>query len=287
MIKITDIQRMIAGFTEAQWRELYLEHARGERTDIVPFPSEEVQVITNGQKGEITAKGAISILDCIMSCINEVVTPFSSIKEMHVLDYGCGWGRMTRLLPFYFKMDRITGVDVDERLINSANELLPFINHRKITSMEALPFENDSFDIVFANSVFSHLSEKSALFTLAELSRIIQKGGVLIISTLELSNMVNFYSNEQQRDWITKILGQQKEATSKLKKEDFIWGDTGRWHEYGIAIINDNWIAKSFEAVGIQYRDTNRGEHRGTQNYKFGVKVTDIDNLMSSSKKSV
>lgn len=274
MKQITDVKRMISGLTESQWKNLYLEHARGGRADIIPFPKEEIQVITNGQKAEITAKGAISILDCVMSCISEVFTPSPSIKEMHILDYGCGWGRMTRLLPFYFDIERITGVDVDERLINSANELLPFMNHKKIKSMEALPFEEASFDIVFANSVFSHLSEKSALFTLAELSRILRKGGILIISILEQSNMANFYSNnKKQRDWITKILGQQEEAISKLQKEGFVWGDTRRWHEYGIAIISDNWIAKCFEATGIQYRGTKRGTHKGTQNYKFGVKV--------------
>ncbi len=277
MKHVTDVKEMITGLTESQWRDLYLEHARGERTDIVPFPSEEIQVITNGQKGETTAKGAISILACVMKCVNDLVAPCSSISEMRVLDYGCGWGRMTRLLPFYFETDGITGVDVDERLINSANELLPFINHRKITSMEALPFQDASFDIVFANSVFSHLSEKSALFTLAELSRILRKGGMLIISTLDQSEMVKYYSNAQQRDWITKILGQQEEATFKLEKEGFIWGDSGRWHEYGIAITDDNWITKSFEAAGVQYRGTNRGEHRGTHNYKFGVKVADLD----------
>ena len=252
-----------------------MEHARGDRTDIVPFPNEEIQVITNSQKGEITAKQAISILDCVLSCINEVVDPLSSIREMHVLDYGCGWGRMTRLLPFYFNIDGITGVDVNEALINSANELLPFINHRKVTSMKALPFEEASFDIVFANSIFSHLSEKSALFALSELSRILKKGGILIISTLEQRNMVKFYAKEKQRNWITKILGSQEEATSKLNEKDFIWGYTGRWHEYGIAITNDNWIAKSFEMIGIQYHGTNQNELRGSQNYKIGVKVSD------------
>ncbi len=278
MKNINDINKMIFSLTEAQWKELYLEHARGNRTDIVPFPTEDIQVITNGQRGEITAKGAISILDCVMSCISEVYAPSIEFKDMHILDYGCGWGRITRLLPFYFNTEKITGADVDDRLINSANELLPFIEHYKIESMEVLPFKDACFDVVFANSVFSHLSKKSALFTLNELSRILKKQGVLIISVLEQTDMNKFYTNEKQRDWITKILGQQEEATSILKKDGFVWGDTRRWHEYGVAIVSDHWVVNNFEEIGIEYRGTKRGTHRGSQNYKFGVKLADIKN---------
>jgi len=63
MNKPTDFQRIIDGLTETQWKELYLDHARGKRTDIVPFPDEDIQIITNGMKGEATARHAISLLD--------------------------------------------------------------------------------------------------------------------------------------------------------------------------------------------------------------------------------
>jgi|SRR6056297_614701 len=273
MKNVADIRKTLAEIDETQWKEIYLQHARGERADMVPFPPEEIQVITNGQKGEVTAKGAISILECVLQCIRDVFPPPASTQGMRVLDYGCGWGRMTRLLPFYFDLEGVAGVDVDERLIKSANKLLPFMTHQKIASMEGLPFEDASFDIVFANSVFSHLSKRSALFTLAELSRILSDGGMLIVSVLEEDDLKKFYSNESQREWITKILGPQEDAISTLRKDGFVWGDTGRWHEYGIAVMNDGWIARQFEASGLEYRGTRRGAHRGTQNYKIGYKA--------------
>ena len=267
------IKQTIAGLNESQWKELYLEHASGLSADIVPFPAEDIQVITNGQKGEFTGQGAIAILDCVMSFINDTYSP-ASIKNMRVLDYGCGWGRMTRLLPFYFDIDKIVGVDVDERLINSANELLPFLQHKKIESMEPLPFEDASFDIIFANSVFTHLSEKSALFALAELSRILGRNGLIIISVLEKNNMDSFYKNREQRDWITKILGKKEDAESKLQDEGFLWGCNNRWHEYGIAIIKDNWIIRHFEEIGIKFLGTKQSAHMvGTLSFKCGVKL--------------
>ena len=107
MRQVKDIKEMIADLTESQWKDLYLDHARGLRSDIVPFPNEDIQVITNGRKGEITGQGAIAILDCVISCINEIYSTPSITKNLDILDYGCGWGRITRLLPFYFDVDRI------------------------------------------------------------------------------------------------------------------------------------------------------------------------------------
>ncbi|GEM_PF-885390 len=271
MIKQTKLDRVVQSFSEDEWRELYLAHARGERTDLIPFPDDSVQIVTNSQKGEGTAHGALSILDCVLSCIREA-RPDDMTRSLSVLDYGCGWGRMTRLLPYYFDSSRIVGVDVDGDLVESANTLLPGIRHQQITSMQTLPFEDGAFDVVFANSVFSHLSEKSARFTLRELARVLGPRGVLVISTLERSNMDQFYASDRKGKWIEGVLGPHDEAASQLDEAGFIWGDTGRWHEYGIAITTDAWITTRFQELDLDLLGTKYGQHQESHNYKFGVK---------------
>jgi ubiquinone/menaquinone biosynthesis C-methylase UbiE len=44
-------------------------------------------------------------------------------------------------------------------------------------------FENDSLDLVFAYSVFSHLSEPAHLAWLGEFQRILKRGGLAILTT--------------------------------------------------------------------------------------------------------
>lgn len=272
MVNTDEIKDLVSRLSEPQWKELYLEHGRGSRVDVVPFPGEELQRVTNGQAGEATARGAISILDCIMSCVGEVYPTIDATRKLKALDYGCGWGRMTRLLPYYFDVDGVAGVDPEPRLVGSAKELVPFLDHRVIMSMEALPFGDASFDVVFANSVFSHLSERSAVFTLGELSRVLADGGMLVVSTLEQDNMEKFYANDAQREWITNILGRREDAIARLEETGFVWGDTGRWPDYGIAITEDRWIAMRFEENGVDFGGSKRGAHAGTQNYKYGVR---------------
>lgn len=262
-----DIEKLNLG--EREWHNLYMSHAVNERNDLIPFPKEEIQIITNGQKGEVTAKGAISIWKTIYGNVSKIV---EINKDWKVLDYGCGWGRVTRILPFYFKSENIYGVDVDERLIESANELLPFLNHQRIKSMRPLPFEDGQFDFIFANSVFTHLSKVSALFTLRELSRILKKNGLIVISVLEEAEMREFFATPKQREWITKILGDESLASAELNEKGFIWGDTNRWDNYGIAIMKNDWIRKEFDDVGINFVLSAMEEHAGSQNYKFGLK---------------
>ena len=44
--------------TEEEWFDIYLAHADRSRNDLIPFPEEEIQVLTNNQKGLTTARGA-------------------------------------------------------------------------------------------------------------------------------------------------------------------------------------------------------------------------------------
>ena len=151
----------------------YLKAAKYNHSEIFEFPSEDIQVITNGLKGEETAQHALVIFKELAKNIEK----FEVCDNPQILDYGCGWGRITRLFASLSSDANIYGVDVNNRLIFSAKQCAKTIAFSEIQSMGALPFANNSFDLVFANSVFSHLSEKSSIFTLSELVRILNTNG--------------------------------------------------------------------------------------------------------------
>ena len=246
----------------------YLKAAKANKSNIFKFPSEDVQVITNGLKGEVTAKGALSIFKELTKTIEQ----FESFNNPRILDYGCGWGRITRLLATLSDDNNIYGVDVDSRLISSAKQCAKSLTFGEIQSMRPLPFANDSFDLIFANSVFSHLSEKSAISTLLELVRLLNPNGKIIVSVLELKEMKKFYSSEKQREWIEKILGSQEKAEQVLSRDNFVWGDTKRWDNYGIAIMNDVWLNDNLNNMSAELIGSYRTNEAGSQNYKVITK---------------
>ena len=246
-------------------KDEYLTASRLGKSKIFEFPSSDIQMITNSLKGEATALGALEIY----SALAKVLRQQRLTSDPKILDYGCGWGRITRLFPTLSSDANVYGVDVDSRLISSANECADTIKFSAIESMGELPFETASFDLIFANSVFSHLSEQSAMFTLTELIRVLSPKGLLIVSVLELNEMEKFYSNQKQREWIEKILGSQEDATRVLMENNFVWGDTKRWDNYGIAIMNDCWLNNHLANIGAKLADTYRTGTARSQNYKI------------------
>lgn len=246
-------------------REEYLKASKFENSTIFEFPDEDIQVLTNNRKGEVTALQALAIFEALSQALSQ----YELKTNPKILDYGCGWGRVTRLMATLSNDNNIYGVDVDSRLVSSANECAKSITFNEIESMGQLPFETDTFDVIFANSVFSHLSERSAIATLGELMRVLSPDGWLIVSVLEQKEMDKFYSNPNQSEWIEKILGSQDYASRILRQNNFVWGDTKRWDNYGIAIMNDAWLCETLSSLDAQLVDTYRTNHSGSQNYKI------------------
>lgn len=242
----------------------YLNASKFEKSNVFEFPSEDIQIITNNLKGESTALSGLAIFKTLRAALSDY-----ELKHMpKILDYGCGWGRITRLMATLSDDANVHGVDVDSRLIASANECASTIRFSEIESMGTLPFDTDYLDLAFANSVFSHLSEVSAIATLGELTRVLSPDGLLIISVLEQGEMEKFYSNVKQKEWIEKVLGGQGEAEQRLKQNNFVWGDTKRWDNYGIAIMNDVWLNHTLSSFGAELVGAYRTNEAGSQNYK-------------------
>ena len=105
--------------------------------------------------------------------------PINDFSE--ILDFGCGCGRITRHWRELTKSN-ITGSDINPKLIRWAQKNLSFADFITNGISDVLPFDNDSFDLIYAVSVFTHLSEKLQKHWMGELTRILKPGGALLIT---------------------------------------------------------------------------------------------------------
>lgn len=143
--------------------------------------SEEVQVSWTGTSG-------VPLLMQTLDFVRSVSYNFAkltgrSLDGATILDYGCGYGRISRLMYYFTEEDKVFGVDPWEKSIQichadgltgnfSLSDYLPV----------TLPVVAGIFDLIFAFSVFTHLSEKATVVCLNTIGNYVRPDGVVAIT---------------------------------------------------------------------------------------------------------
>jgi SAM-dependent methyltransferase len=94
-----------------------------------------------------------------------------------VLDWGVGCGRIARHVLHLCPQVELHGIDIDADNIAWCAANLPGGHFAVGPLMPPLPFPDDYFDFIYANSVFTHLTEAAQNCWLAELARVLRPDG--------------------------------------------------------------------------------------------------------------
>jgi SAM-dependent methyltransferase len=99
-----------------------------------------------------------------------------------VLDFGCGWGRLTRFLARDVAPGHLYGCDPVAGVLDVCRECrVPATLARSDFVPERLPFDGP-FELAFAFSVFTHLSERAQRACLGALHAGLAPGGLLVVT---------------------------------------------------------------------------------------------------------
>jgi ubiquinone/menaquinone biosynthesis C-methylase UbiE len=90
----------------------------------------------------------------------------SELPQAHTLDVACGTGFLTRHLR-----GEVVGLDQSASMLEVAGAQAPHVEFVQGDAL-ALPFEDGSFDRVFASYFYCHLEEEDRLRFLAEVRRV-------------------------------------------------------------------------------------------------------------------
>lgn len=154
------------------------------------------------------------------------------VKGKRVLDAACGEGYGASIISE--TAARVIGIDISSEAIDHARST--YINENlsyQVASIENLPFENHSIDIVVSFETIEHVNEELQKSFLEEIKRVLKEDGLLIISTpnkhmySDIRNYQNpfhvkeFYK-EEYRDFLgsyfefIEIFHQKNEVTSVI-----------------------------------------------------------------------
>lgn len=140
--------------------------------------ADDVTMQWTGSKGSELLEQSLSFVRACASMYSDITG--TSLRDKRILDFGCGYGRFLRLFSYY--TDHVYGVDAWDVSIEHSRKagFGPVVKRIDPVARE-IPFVM-KFDFLFAFSIFTHLSEVSAIAALKALRAAANEGAVLIIT---------------------------------------------------------------------------------------------------------
>ena len=152
--------------------------------------SDDIQRSWTGTTGDSLMRQRVPFIEKLRRQFLEVTG--RPLEGSRILDYGCGYGLMLRLFSYLTDPDRIAGCDPWDRLIRLCKEA-GIVSRLDMTDYlpTSLPYEEQTFDLVLAYSVFTHTSRRASIAALEAIHPVIKPDGlfVLTIRPIEFWNL--------------------------------------------------------------------------------------------------
>ncbi|MEH2305905.1 methyltransferase domain-containing protein [Nostoc sp.] len=187
---VRELRDVFYNLSDKDWLKVILESVNKpivNEIELPGFPSDEIQISSVGSTAKHNLQEAFNFYCTIKNYLSSFGQILSS--DSNVLDFGCGWGRIIR---FFFKdvpVNNVYGVDVDEEMINLCRETVKYGKYNVVNSSPPSDLPSESFDLIYAYSVFSHLNEATHIKWIEEFSRILKPNGLLIVTTRSRSHL--------------------------------------------------------------------------------------------------
>lgn len=111
--------------------------------------------------------------------LHEIIKKYiPQISEPYLLDVGCGHGLIHKHLKNH--KVKLVGVEMANEVLELARQENPAVDYF-CHDGETLPFEENTFDVVFAICVMHHVPPLQWLNFLVEMKRVLKPGGIVVI----------------------------------------------------------------------------------------------------------
>lgn len=220
--------------------------------DLPDLPTRDQQIRFTGCSGTENLRQAFEFY---LFCLR-VVTGQRAITEAdRILDFGCGWGRVARFWLREANPSQMWCIDclTDAiELMHSTRMPVNILKNDPLPPVAGLPMR---FRLIYAYSVFSHLSEAVALQWIEYFADRLEPGGHFIFTTLGLDYLATLRhlrtappGDDHQRRTLA-LAPAQDELEARYAAGEFVFFGTGGGGEltddfYGQAMVPEAWLRR-------------------------------------------
>ncbi len=198
-MKADEIYRKFSGMEDDEWIEVIIRSVSEPIIEGVAFPGlpdPKLQRAMVGESGEKAIRYGAKFYREIKGFCRKYGKTFGD--NSHILDFGCGFGRHYR----YFLKDvppgNIIGTDLDEVFIKNCRETIPMGHFLRNDAWPPSNLPENHFDLIYAHSVFSHLSEEISRAWIDDFAQILNPKGLLIVTT-HSRRLIDFCASLRKR----------------------------------------------------------------------------------------
>lgn len=150
-----------------------------------------------------------------VATLREAVAGAGGSIDGRILDFGCASGRLTRWFLDESQRAEVWGIDVNAAHIEwNQRHLSPPFHFTVCTTLAHLPFEDGYFGLVYAGSVFTHISEMEDPWLL-ELRRVTRPGGYLYL-TIQDQNCADRLLAGGTEHWSRTMIDEHRDLLARL-----------------------------------------------------------------------
>ena len=197
------------------------ERLLGDDAETHPLPPPRLRFRVAGSPSrDLFLKVGKRSCEEIEASLEQAGRPLASLRS--ILDFGCGCGRTLMWLVERHPATTFYGTDVDGESIQWCQEKLNSAEFKQNRPLPPLEYPDKMFDLVYAVSVFTHLSEEFQLPWLDELKRILKPNGVLLATV---------YNNSVWEDLDPTTVAEIKRKGVLFQTSDKLKGICPTWYQ--------------------------------------------------------
>ena len=174
-----------------------------------------------------------------LECIELALLAARKDDVRRVLDFGCGHGRVLRMLKAVFPDAQLTACDIDRGGVDFCAETFGAVPVYSDTDPDEIEIQGD-FDLIWCGSVFTHLDRPGWDGLLSLFESLLSPGGVLVLTTSGREVAEGLHAGKIEYSRLSKA--EIDRLVDDFERTGFGYRDLPNLNDYGTSLASPSWV---------------------------------------------